>query len=226
VGVADPLIAGLVCAPIALTGDMAPGDVTTCTGTYAATQDDIDSNGGGNGVIENTATLSSDELPDETDGANVPVVSSPAMTLVKASTTTIIDAADDVVPYTFVITNTGNTTLTNVSLSDNNVDAPPVCNPVAPATLAPAAVMNCTAQHTVTAQEFQNLNTLVNVATATSTQTPPEQDSVSIPIVRPPVNPPPVHTPVPADSRWAVALLILLMLGVGWRFAPVRQRLR
>jgi uncharacterized repeat protein (TIGR01451 family) len=194
----------------------------TCSGTYAATQADIDTDGGGNGQIENTATVSSDELADETDFANVPVVSSPAMTLVKASTTTLVTAAGQVIPYTFVITNTGNTTLTNVQLADNTTDTTPVCVPSQPSTLALGEVMNCTAQYTVTVQDLQSLAALVNVATATSNEAPPVQDIVTIPLEAPPPPPSPM-VPVPVNSLWALVLLMLLVLGTAWHM-QARQR--
>ena len=39
------------------------GETWTYTGSYTVTQADIDSNGGGDGFINNTATVSSNELP-------------------------------------------------------------------------------------------------------------------------------------------------------------------
>ena len=63
VAVTDPLTGTNVNV-----GDLAPGaSFTVEDQTYAAQQSDIDSNGGGDGDIDNTATLSSDELPDESD---------------------------------------------------------------------------------------------------------------------------------------------------------------
>jgi len=88
-----------------------------------------------------------------------------------------------VVPYAYVVTNTGNVTLTGVTLADNNTDATPVCVPAQPATLAPGAVMNCTAQHTVTQAEINAGGNLTNTATADSNETGPAQDTLDIPIV-------------------------------------------
>ncbi|MEZ4636199.1 MAG: hypothetical protein R2856_14760 [Caldilineaceae bacterium] len=46
------------------------GETWAYTGSYTVTQADIDNNGGGDGDIDNTATVSSDQLPDATDDAD------------------------------------------------------------------------------------------------------------------------------------------------------------
>ncbi|MFA9192756.1 SprB repeat-containing protein, partial [Flavobacterium sp. FZUC8N2.13] len=71
----------------------------------------------------------------------------------------------DVVSYKFVITNTGNVTLTNVTVSDNNaiVTGGPI------ATLAPGAsdTTTFTAIHTITLEDI-NAGIVYNLATATA----------------------------------------------------------
>ena len=105
------------------------------------TQADIDNNGGGDGDIDNTATADSDQTEPETDSAAVPLAQSPALTIVKtvtgvdADTTPpfSVDAAGDVISYSILVTNTGNQTLTGVSVSDPRI-ANLDCDPVPPAT--------------------------------------------------------------------------------------------
>ncbi|WP_048185430.1 DUF7507 domain-containing protein [Methanosarcina siciliae] len=46
-------------------GVLNPGETWKFFGNYTVTQEDIDSNGGGDGFIENTAIVSCNELPDE-----------------------------------------------------------------------------------------------------------------------------------------------------------------
>lgn len=103
-------------------------DTATFTGSYAITQADIDA-----GRVDNTATVTG-TAPDGTDvddisgttaaddtPTTVIVPQSPAITLDKAYTTSgnpLGAVAGDVFTYTFTITNTGNTTLTNVTLTD------------------------------------------------------------------------------------------------------------
>jgi len=85
------------------------------------------------------------------------------------------------------VTNTGNVTLTGISLTDDNDNDDMSC----PATtLAPAATMTCTATHTFTQAEL-NANgsptaasgNLVNNVTASSNEAPSATDNLVIPIV-------------------------------------------
>jgi uncharacterized repeat protein (TIGR01451 family) len=121
----------------------------------------------------------------------------PALAVEKTSTTTLITAANQVVQYSYVVTNTGNVTLTGVTLADDKVPAADItCNPAQPATLAPNATMTCSGSHTVTQAEFDAGGNLTNVATADSDQTDPATDTVVIPIQPPPVKGHIMHTGV------------------------------
>ncbi len=221
VDVSDPLFDGFDsssdCSPAA-PASLAPAATMTCTGEHAATQAEIDSDGGGDGDIDNTATATANELPSEQDSASAPIVQAPAMTLAKTSGTSVISVPGQLVSYTFVITNTGNTTLTGVSLSDPNLDAAASCTPAAPASLAPGAVMNCSGTHIVTADELNGLTSLKNTATADSNETPPVTDDHSIPIV------PREFIPVPVDNKWALLMLTLMVLGAAWYFRSARRQ--
>lgn len=74
IAVADPLVS------LALSGgDLAPlavldvGETWTYAGTYTLLQADLTSNGGGDGDIDNIATVTSDQLPAQTASAAVPL---------------------------------------------------------------------------------------------------------------------------------------------------------
>ncbi|MFL6841801.1 MAG: hypothetical protein ACJ8D2_05070, partial [Sphingomicrobium sp.] len=87
------------------------------TATHTVTQGEIDSNGGGDGVLENTATVNSDQGATDTDDANVPVLQSPSIAIDKTFVKWQDDGATgnqagDVALYTVLVTNTGNVTLT------------------------------------------------------------------------------------------------------------------
>jgi hypothetical protein len=115
-----------------------------------------------------------------------------AMTLDKSSTTTVVTAPGQVVPYSYVITNTGSVDLTGISLTDSNTDTPPTCPGT---TLAVGGSMTCAGQHTVLPSEFFESDTIHNDAVATSSEAPDAEDSLDIPIERStcPASPPKVN---------------------------------
>ncbi|AKB26692.1 hypothetical protein MSMTP_3223 [Methanosarcina sp. MTP4] len=49
------------------------GEIWTYKGCYTVTQEDINTNGDGDGFIENTATVESDQLQPETDSEQVSI---------------------------------------------------------------------------------------------------------------------------------------------------------
>ena len=53
------------------------GETWSFTAAHTVTQAEIDSNGGGNGQLENTATADSNETGPDTDDASAPVVYNP-----------------------------------------------------------------------------------------------------------------------------------------------------
>ncbi|HLJ03977.1 MAG TPA: hypothetical protein VKT31_11090 [Solirubrobacteraceae bacterium] len=108
-------------------------------------------------------------------------VNTPAMSVSKSSTTQFVGAIGQVVPYSYVITNTGSVGLTAVSLADNNTDSAPVC---AASTIPVGGNTTCTAQHTVTASDLTG-SSLNNLATASSNEAPNATATYSIPVVPP-----------------------------------------
>ena len=59
------------------------GETWTYTAAHTVTQAEIDSNGGGDGDIDNMATADSDETGPDTDDATVPVAQAPALNIIK-----------------------------------------------------------------------------------------------------------------------------------------------
>lgn len=114
------------------------------------------------------------------------ILNDPRMTVAKSSTTSSVTAANQVVPYSYLVTNTGNITLTGISLIDDNIDGSVSC-PAASLPPAPGAnTMTCTAQHTVTQAEMNAGGNLTNNVTASSNEAPDATDSLSIPITQTP----------------------------------------
>jgi hypothetical protein len=59
-------------------GILDPGEIWTYNGDYTVNQTDIDSNGGGDGLIENTVTVDCDQLDPKSHTAEVPLQGSTA----------------------------------------------------------------------------------------------------------------------------------------------------
>ncbi len=124
-------------------GMLAPNATTTCSAVYAITQGNIDA-----GSVANTATAygnppqgNQDERGDDvsdTDGTTTTIPQAPILSVEKTSTTAKVTAAGQVVPYSYVVKNIGNVTLTGTTLYDNNVDADPVCTLGMPVSLTRA----------------------------------------------------------------------------------------
>jgi len=180
----------LSCTPSVPAASLAPGDSITCTGTYVVTQADIDNNGNPDpdGFITNVATGDSDETDEQTSSTDTPLAQNAAMTVEKSSTTSSL-SAPATVNYGYLVTNTGNVTLTGIGLVDDNDNNDMSC----PATtLAVGANMTCSATHTFTQAEL-NANgsptagsgKLTNNVTASSNEAPDATDSLDIPINRP-----------------------------------------
>ena len=89
----------------------------------------------------------------------------PALTIDKTAGTPSGTTVGSTIAYTFLVTNTGNVTLTGIVVNDAQLDAAAVC-PVT--TLAPGASTTCTGTHTITQPEV-DAGTSNNSATASGT---------------------------------------------------------
>ncbi|QIG39556.1 DUF11 domain-containing protein [Microbacterium sp. 4R-513] len=164
VGVTDtqtPPAGALDAAPVCADTTLDPGETTTCTATYTVTQADID-----NGRVDDSAASFGTPpggLPlvqSEPDALSIPVTDAEAsIALEKSADTDEITAAGQVVGYSFEVTNTGDLTLTGVSVTDvqiapaGDLDAAPVCDST---TLAPGESTTCRATYIVTQADIDN----------------------------------------------------------------------
>lgn len=186
---------GSMTTPVCPTTPLAPGAQATCTASYTLTQADIDS-----GTLTNTATatgvppgiLVPPVSPPST--VNVPSTATSAITLVKSADTSEITAAGQAVGYSFVVTNTGNVTLTNVTVDETAFSgtgaSPAITCPAGAGSMIPGAQITCAASYTTTAADY-TADSLDNTATATGTPpsgTPPVSapSTVEIPVVSAP----------------------------------------
>ena len=167
VGITDPL-SGLSALDCDLTGtvSLAPGDKLTCTATYTTDQGDIDT-----GKVENTATAKGKDPAgadiQDTDDATVNgPQADPEITLTKTPDKTSYAATGEMITYTFVAENTGNVTLTNVTITDPLSGLSALdCDLTGTVNLAPGDKLTCTATYT-TDQGDIDTGKVENTATA------------------------------------------------------------
>ena len=149
---------------------LAPGASVTCTATYTITQADVDA-----GKISNDATAqgtppgSTTPTTSPKSHVDIPAAQKPALSLVKSATPASTGKAGDKVMYSFLVTNTGNVTMTDVKVDEGaftgTSTAPVVSCPAGVASLAPGASVTCTASYVLTQADVDN-GSVTNTATA------------------------------------------------------------
>ena len=169
--ITDPMLGGSVTCAALDGASLAPGQSVTCDPVdYLLTQDDID-----DGVVRNTASVIADApvgTVTDTASASADIDRTAGIDLVK-SVGQVQDANDDgfigagdTVEYTFTVRNTGNTTLTDVTVSDPLLDADPLCEVES---LGTGASSDCGPfVYTLTQADIEN-GSRPNTATATAT---------------------------------------------------------
>lgn len=180
IAVSDPLLSGISCTPGtgANPNDLSSGAAATCTGTYTVLQSDFDNNGGGDGDIDNTATVTANGGVNETADEAVTLNLNPDLTVTKSADDTTGVVLGQVITYTYTVENTGNQTITNVSLSDAHNGSGPAPTPGSETlttdslplgdstdggvngtwdTIAPGDIVTFTATYTVTQNDVDTL---------------------------------------------------------------------
>ncbi|WP_203995144.1 beta strand repeat-containing protein, partial [Sphaerisporangium rufum] len=147
-----------------------PDEVTTCTGTYVTTQADVNAGSIVDAAVATGTTAGGVPVASGPSIATVTIPSLPHVELLKTAFPSSLTAAGQVITYSFRVTNTGNTTLTGVTVADvafSGTGTPPVITcPVT--TLTPGQVVTCTGTYVVT-QEDVNSGALIDTALATGT---------------------------------------------------------
>ncbi len=186
VTVADPFISNLslVADAASADGELDVGETWHYTATHNVTQSEIDA--GGN--IVNVATADSDQTGPDTDDASLPVLQAPALSIDKTITGVTggngngsVDAPNDVIGYAVTVTNTGNQTLSQVTVND-----PMTGLTVSGVTLAPGESETYLTSYTVIQDDLDTYGGgdgfIENTATADSAQTSEVSDTEEIEI--------------------------------------------
>lgn len=166
------------------------GSDKTYTGSYIVTQSDIDSNGNGNGAIDNNATATSDQTGARSDAEAVVLKQRPALKLEKKAVGIdtkndgVLNSAGDIVEYVITVENTGNQTLTNVLVDD------PLLGDSSITTLSPGQSQTFTADYVLTQADIDSNGNgdgdLDNIVTVDTDQTAPVTDFEEVDIVQHP----------------------------------------
>ena len=193
--------------------DLSPSEAQQWTGSYTLTQADIDNTfASADGDVDNLASATGtdpagDPVTSNQDPAEIPLPAVASLSIVKSAVvddndtpTDPLDDTDwqddgdgipeagDTIIYSYVVTNDGNVTLSNVDVSDAfelpalTADLGPItCDDVVGgdnviATMAPGDVVNCTADYTVSQADI-DVGAVGNTATAVGTD--PAGDPVS-----------------------------------------------
>jgi uncharacterized repeat protein (TIGR01451 family) len=235
--------------PIACpSGGLAPGVSVTCTASYTVRQADVDAGSVTNSATVTgqpkcpfpmpndplpQALVRSDVItpadrttcPSVTSGPSTNVVTitqSPKIGLVESTDVAGVIGVSQPVTYTFVVTNTGNTTLTNLVLTDTFPGGVILTINCPATTLAVGASMTCTAVYTTTAADLA-AGKVVDHATVVGTQQSDPTIAVqatSLATV--------VVTAIPATGIDAASMLRFggCLFGAGWIMVMIGKRRR
>src|SRR5205823_322097 len=107
------------------------------------------------GKVEDTACTTATGAKEACATREVPGKQEPKLSITKEASPTTYSKVGDVITYTIVATNTGNVTLSNVSVEDKPALEGFACSPSIPATLAPGKSITCTGKHTVTQADLE-----------------------------------------------------------------------
>jgi uncharacterized repeat protein (TIGR01451 family) len=135
---------------------LAPTASQSFNTSYTIVQPDLD-----NGSVANTASASSGSV-SVSDQVTVNAVQSPALSIQKTVAEGSYDAVGDVLNYTIVVTNTGNTTLSNVVVVDPLTGLNQTI-----ASLAPTASQSFNTSYTIVQSDLDN-GSVANTASASS----------------------------------------------------------
>ena len=150
-----------------------PGQSVVClTDQYTVTQTDVDLNTAiaNNAIVTGTASnRASTVVTANTTVPATPIAALPALTVLKTADQSAKLTLGELVNYSFLVTNTGNVTISNIAIDDSTFSGAPLLSGITCplAKLLPQQSTTCTtdAPYVVTQQDIDR-GTLTNTATA------------------------------------------------------------
>ena len=150
---------------------LAPGQSASFTATYIVTQADLDHGSINDSAIASGSPPSGPPIDSPPSTATVATTQNPALSIAKSASPASVSAVGDTVTYTFLVTNTGNVSLTGVSVDDTQqppaggLASGPTCQSLSSPTgscsgsstsLAPGQVATFTATYIVTQADLDH----------------------------------------------------------------------
>ena len=193
VSVKDPMIS--LTGPIGDAnnyGVLNPGETWVYNGIYKLTQDDINN---GNGKIDNTATVSSNELPEESSNVIQPIEQKADLSIQKSiigideAGDFLINQPGDVINYKIAVENNGNVDLHSVYVTDSLINdlSGPTGDSVDPGVLKPGETWIYKGDYTVTQADISSNGDgsgfITNTATVSCKEHSSESSTIEVPIV-------------------------------------------
>ena len=160
------------------TASLAPGASITCTASYTIGQADLDA-----GSVTNVASASNGTVTSPTDTETVTAVQSPALTIVKTATPITYSTVGTVISYSYLVTNSGNVTLSGPFTVSDDKATDESCPETA--SLAPGASITCTASYTI-GQADLDAGSVTNVASASNGTVTSPTDTETVTAVQSP----------------------------------------
>ncbi|WP_374006923.1 hypothetical protein [Leifsonia sp. LS-T14] len=169
----------------AAAGVLAPTEQATGTASYPITQSDIDAGHVANTAIAHGATPDDADTPSNEADTDTPIAVAPALALTKSADASGIQnptVVGDPIVYRFTVTNTGDTTLTGVAITDAlaGLGALGYTWPGPDGVLQPGQSAGATATYVVSQTDI-NAGQVTNTATASGTA--PDDSTVNTPPV-------------------------------------------
>jgi uncharacterized repeat protein (TIGR01451 family) len=175
-----------------------PAKDMTCAASYQLTEANANA-----GKVTNTATTSGTppsgaRVTSPPSSVTVTIPADPGLSILKSASPGSFDTAGTTVHYSYLVTNTGNVTLTGIKVNDLLPGLSAVACPST--TLSPGRDMTCTATYVTTAADLR-AGSVANTATVTG-DPPSGSPIVSGPSTVVIAAPAPVHpgTPVPVTG--------------------------
>ncbi|HWV22638.1 MAG TPA: hypothetical protein VNZ58_00455 [Thermomicrobiales bacterium] len=144
---------------------LAPGSSLTCMGAWTITQDDVDQ---GFVTSDATATATAPGKIPLAKTASITIMTveaAPGIALSLSAAPNPARSAGEVVVWSFVITNTGNVTVTDIAIQSDRFDAGHISCPKT--TILPNESITCTASIVITQDHIDYGDALTHEATAT-----------------------------------------------------------